>query len=641
MIANVNKLTLSKKFFLFGKYCLSAIVSSLMVFSCTLEEATVPDPCGCGEEREIIFSMNVPGINEATPQLRSIDLTQENTIKTIDLVAFRKEGGNTHFNYYYSGTLATGNTPGASSQSCRVKVRLADYEQEFVIITNAGTAVSDLVAKTTQSTAKEDFLANLVYTLPKAGDSWNAVSASNYTALPMWGETIATVDQSTDQLSVSLLRMLAKIDVQLDQTRLSQLRSIFKIKSVSVYNTNTNGRIAPNSAAVVRDNSNNVQVNAPSLPATPVKYLGPLVYKDFTAPGTPDVAMKGAIYTFETKQPDISKPLSALDATCVVIGGIYDKDTRETFYRVDFLKDEKFQDILRNHRYLVNIVSVTGSGYNDPDEAYRNQAVNMDVNILEWDENNMHDVTFDGQWYLSVSDDSISVSRDGEVDNELTVLTDYTSSVPSESGWHVVSITDDATGKDCTWVNVTPRQGAPNELKNVQITAEVNTTGKYRSATILFEAGRLRYPVKIYQSNISKPKIIINEWFPGTSNPIGSLITGDILFKIQSDGSTVPSVQGIRITIEPADVDEMIIYRKAIQGVKYAAFDFSPDITGLTVDTLTNVQRETMIGPHPGFDPAYLVTEPNYLREEEIIIEVTYGPYTITRSLILKHAYIR
>jgi len=374
------------------KLMLSAIAFSWVAFSCTDEANNGKTPNNfSGEEKEIIFSIKIPSINDATPQFRSIDLSQENTIKTIDLVAFHKDNTGSYFDYYYAGTLDPNNTAGASTQNCRVKVRIATYTQELVIITNGGTAVSDLVKSNNgQNTSKENFLAKLEYSLSKAGNTWNAVSASNYDAIPMWGETSATVTQSTTQLSASLLRMLAKIDVQLDPNNLAALRSVFKLKSINLYNTLTNGRIVPNSVNVQGDS-----VIAPTLPATPGKYVGPLLYdksSDFSAPGVVDVAMKGAIYLFETQAPNISEPFSPLDATCVIVGGLYDTDTAQSYYRVDFLKNGKFQDILRNHRYLVNITSVTGRGYSTVDEAYRNKAVNMNVNIIVWNDSNTYNV---------------------------------------------------------------------------------------------------------------------------------------------------------------------------------------------------------------------------------------------------------
>jgi len=565
-------------------------------------------------------------------------LSQENTIKTIDLVAFRKDNTGSYFNYYYPGTLDPNNTAGASTQNCIVKVRMASYEQELVVITNAGTRVSDLVNSVSgQTIYKEDFLAKLEYSLPKAGNTWNAVSASNFDALPMWGETSATVTNNTTQLSASLLRMMAKIDVQLDPTNLTALKSVFKLKSINLYNTLTNGRIVPNSANVQGDS-----VIAPSLPATPGKYLGPLLYdktSDFSAPGVVDVAMKGAIYLFETKAPADTSQLNALDATCVVVGGLYGSDTNPSYYRVDFLKGKNFQDILRNHRYLVNITSVTGRGYQTPDEAYRNKSVNMAVNVLVWNENSMTNVAFNGQWYLSVSSNDIDLSRSAETDStSLSVLTDYNPIGSATTGWYVKSITDSATNVNpAPWLAVTPMQGPPNTLKNVKIqTLSDNNTGKDRVATILFVAGQLEYPVTIRQTTIDRPTITINKTYQDASGTIflGDPVTNEIDFTFSVPGQPSPPFQNLQIRVTPSTI-RLTMYSTDVQGVMYSPFIFSPPLG--------------VVNTHPDGTYPVTVTPPmitqddlvgGSVREEQWILQATNGPYTVTKSIILLYGYV-
>ena len=125
----------------------------------------------------------------------------------------------------------------------------------------------------------------------------------------MWGESGAEkITGSTNSLSMAIpmLRMIAKINVQLDET-VSGLTNKFKMKSVHLYNTNTSGHVVPSIAAVKEEIRNTSQrylfVEEPTVPSDAVLSKGPIEYTDFTAPGTPDVAMKGAIYTFETKAP--------------------------------------------------------------------------------------------------------------------------------------------------------------------------------------------------------------------------------------------------------------------------------------------------------------------------------------------------
>ena len=637
----VCKLILPEKFILLGKYFLSVIAFSLVAFSCAEEEFGKDPDNFIGEEVEVVFSIDVPSVSDATPKLRSIGLAEENTIKTINLLAFRKDNTGSYFNYQYEGALAADNTPGTSSQKCRVKVRMANYEQELVMITNAGTLIGNIInSKDWADTPKETFLANLEYSLSENEIKWNVISASNYDALPMWGETSATITQNTNQLSISLLRMLAKIDIQLDEAKLNELKSVFKLKSVRLYNTNTKGRIVPNSANV-QQSGNNVSVTAPSLPSTPGKYLGPLIYQETSdfATGKIDEAMKGAIYTFETKAPDSTDPLGALDATSVVIGGIYGNDAAETFYRVDFQKDEKFQDILRNHCYLVNIVSVTGSGYETEDEAFHNRAVNMSTNILVWDENNMSDVIFDGQWYLSVSNHSIFVPRTKEInETDLFVKTDYNPIGPLSTGWYVESVIDSATKATATWLSVYPMSGPPNELENVKIeTLSDNNTSEIRTATIVFAAGRLRYPVTVSQTLIDRPTIAVNFWYSVGGDPIiGALVPDTLTFTFSDPtGSSTPPLHTIQITVLPATI-YLYLYRTDVPNIAYGRFGFNPDLTGV-ITTRADGTHVLSIMP-PLVTPADFVNGA-YLKEEELTLQAANGPYTVKQSIILKHVY--
>jgi hypothetical protein len=627
MMKKVYKLV--QKNAVWRKFCFPAVVFSILTFSCNEEELKQNPVDYSGEEQEIVFSMDLPAISNVTPQLRSIDQAQENTIKTIDLLAFRKDDSGSTFNYHYEGVLTSDNTTGEKEQKCKIKVRLAEYEQEFVIITNAGTIVKNAVTSSNgQSVSKDAFLAKLEYSLSGAGAKWNVISASNYDALPMWGETSTTVTQNTNHLSVSLLRMLAKIDIQLDESKLNDLKTVFKIKSVRLYNTHTKGLIVPNSANVQKSN-NGVSVTAPSLPVASGKYLGPLEYRDFSSPGIPDVAMKGAIYTFETKAPENNDPYGALQATCAVIGGVYGSDTSESFYRVDFQKDNNFMNILRNHRYLVNIVSVSGSGYSTPDEAFHNKAVNMDANILMWDESNMYEVVFDGQWYLSVSSDSIFISKEIQINMDLFVKTDYNPIQSQKTGWYIESINDLTTNTSCTWLTVSPMNGKPNELENVILRTKTdNTTGVIRYAKIIFAAGRLRYPVVVCQSTLPKASIQLS--FAGYG-----FDPEEIIFPITiGDYNTA-----IDFTVNwtPQDAD-LVVYKTTVQGIAYSLFDMAPDISGVNPGNNGQGLRSLVV-PHSRVSQMDIDNEPNYQRATKLVFSVSNGINTVEKSVVLKHVY--
>jgi uncharacterized protein (TIGR02145 family) len=310
----------------------------------------------------------------------------------------------------------------------------------------------------------------------------------------------------------------------LDET-VAGLSDKFKLKSVRLYNTCNKGRIVPRTD----DNTwinNHIALKA-SVPLTAAKQFGPLLYDDatdFSTPGTPDIAMKGAIYTFETQAATGNRG----DATCVVVGGYYDTDSHETYYRLDFLESDgtSFRDILRNHQYIVNIKSVKGRGHATPQEAFESKSVNMTVEILDWDEGGMGHIVFDGQFVLSVSQDEYTFSRDARTgnqgDNVLYVFTDYATTAPSpaQSGWYVEKITD-AAGTPVDWLTLTPALGVENNKTTVVFTFGENNTSAERSATVWIAAGRLRYPVTVTQSLTPDIGLSILDW---ASKPITELV---------------------------------------------------------------------------------------------------------------------
>lgn len=542
-----------------------------LVVSCISEEEIYPSESGGNQtDREVNFLIAVPyaaptGTQTGT-QSRAIGTDEENAIDNIYVLAFKVEYDQNSttiksetYDYSAIGIKSAANTEGASSQSFTVKVKVKDYDQRFVVITNAEEAVTAL---TTDPSAwvgenKAKMLANLKVSLGQTEDRWKVISASDYTAFPMWGESGAEkITGSTNSLSMAIpmLRMIAKINVQLDET-VSGLTNKFKMKSVHLYNTNTSGHVVPSIAAVKEEIRNTNQrylfVEEPTVPSDAVLSEGPIEYTDFTAPGTPDVAMKGAIYTFETKVPSND---DRMKATCLVIGGLYGTDTNETYYRVDFFeKDGKtLRDILRNYQYVVNITDVKGRGHESVDVAYKSKSVNMVAEILYWNEAGLGNNVFDGQNILSVSQDSYFFSRDAktskEEDNVLSIMTDYkTTATGGKSGWYVekiVDANDEAT--EVTWVNLSQRNGAADNPAEVFLTVEENKTTTERSAIIWIAAGRLRYQVKVTQSLTPALGIQVVD---GNNKPITELVFAGVN----------PAQQTFTVNWQPKDADLTVI----------------------------------------------------------------------------------
>lgn len=63
----------------------------------------------------------------------------------------------------------------------------------------------------------------------------------------------------------------------------------------------------------------------------------------------------------------------------IIVGGKYNGSQQESFYRVDFIRDDngKMMDILRNHAYQFTIRSVTDEGYSSAELAYTSKPINI------------------------------------------------------------------------------------------------------------------------------------------------------------------------------------------------------------------------------------------------------------------------
>ena len=120
------------------------------------------------------------------------------------------------------------------------------------------------------------------------------------------------------------------------------------------------------------------------------------------------------------------------NGVCLVIGGYYGigNTTEQTFYRVDFLTprsaagSQQYLPILRNHRYRINILKVSGPGFGTREEALQTRPTNLETSVNVWDETAVGDVVYDGQYMLGVSHRALTYYREAS-SQVLTVRTDH------------------------------------------------------------------------------------------------------------------------------------------------------------------------------------------------------------------------
>ncbi|GHU98965.1 hypothetical protein FACS1894159_02240 [Bacteroidia bacterium] len=598
---------------------LPALMLLLAAVSCTKEQPAG----GRGQqqgESDVLFSLEVPASQVGT---RSLTVADENNVQTIDVMLF---GASTGYRYTQAASVVTSLSP--TEKTFTVRLPIGTYD--VVIIANGRAAIQAGnfpvgAAKTTVMTALEHTLA--------AGTKWTS------NQIPMWGESTAVaIDASTSLTganSIKMTRMVAKVEVQLAAAAAGSGNSNFAITSVRLYNYNTAGKMVPN-LATGWDASNNM-ATAPHLAATPGKQKGPLVYTsadDPTATFFTAGSVTNTIYTFEASSGNVA---TRQQNTCVVVGGSYNGSGADThFYRMDFVKTVgsviTFLPLLRNHRYMFTVNSITGPGFPDPDEAFTAGPVNIDAEVIEWNEAGMNNVSFDGQNVLSVSKSQINLFSEAvtaeESHNSFYVFTDYTTTPPGTSGWTVEKIVD-ASNNPATWLTATPTSGPANTTDKVVLTHTTNSTGSPRTATVWIAAGRLRFPITVTQSTVAMLKLEIVD---SNGDPVSELV-----FESLADGTLNVNSASFTVRWAPQNTPVQVLnIAGSTSGGGLGATSGVP--ANGSYPGITAGQRSWTITPVK-FSSGDIAANPFITKETKLYFTINNGAASTTQSITVRQQY--
>lgn len=366
---------------------------------------------------------------------------------------------------------------------------------------------------------------------------------------PMWGRTgDFQVRSGADIGTIKLTRATARIDVGVNFLKnadgsytLSAMQAeglggdtYFALENLRVYRTPGQGRVAPDKDNW--DEVNQTALNATAFPAVeqdPVLYGSEMLTLHPNFPTGAEAAthkcFTRTVYVPEAENHGLESDASV----ALVVGGRFGSATAApTYYRVDIYqrsvdadgnplkptKDTRL-DILRNHAYVVNIISVAGPGTDTPEEALKSDHTNMTVEVLSWNQDDqLGDITTDGVYVLNVDKTYQEYYADGSA-VEFNVETDYDGELGT--GWTMEA---DATaqaavrfydnkGKEIKWGDPEwPSQGKNGSTRlRIGMTefyqAAGETNVKTREAVLTFKAGRMKVRVRLRQSSLEVVKI--------------------------------------------------------------------------------------------------------------------------------------
>ncbi len=419
--------------------------------------------------------------------------------------------------------------------------------QGLGIVVLANLSEAEKAREVTPGTKKTDILKTFEFSMNKDTDFSD-------TGLPMWGE-VTQVEVSQDAGAVPtlgkkihLLRAVARVDVGLnmsaldttdkdgdfDETASDLISTIVepagnsskKVKwtllETKFYNAASKGLVAP-----AKDNykldGDKLKATAPTLPQTPGKQ--DLAY---TAENS---LLKRVIYVPEVDNPDPeatqngnetdpTKDTKYMERPYLILKLQYDEvdDTNKvkaggasgtTFFRVDFLKrkDEEatatytYLPLLRNHRYKVDIHNIGGLGFDKEEDAKKGPSANIMYNVLVWDESEMSNVVYDGQYMLGVNDDKLTFYKDGGTFS-IKVQTSW------PKGFEVEGLPDWLEVESIKPTDETANKPTDEKLVTFKVKEPASVT-EPREGKAYIQAGRMRWNLEILQKDILDLRIEI------------------------------------------------------------------------------------------------------------------------------------
>lgn len=499
----------------------SALIITALVMllaSCIQEDISGDTIIKVDADATVTMTIDLPGGN--LPTTKAMSVAQEGEVKDVDILVFEPNGGK----YLYKAVGYDLINDTDSKKTFKAKLRTGSFD--LMILGNSSKAVGDVISMADITSKTRPELESLL--IEKTTDKWAADGSRPF---PMWGMvanlTIAADLSLTGEKAIKLNRMNARIDV----TVVDAVE--FELTSVHVYNWNSEGSIVPNQSTDAWD-AGAPKAKLPNVPSSSVKDASkPLIYKDA------EISAKGTereMYIFEALnlQANNIEPLPLTDRTCLVIGGKY-KEGEPTYYRVDFankISDKwVYLNVLRNHHYTVGITEVKGNGHTTPEEAFKSEPINIEANVVEWNDGGMGEVVFDGQNYLSISTRNSHFDQFGNTETTTITIKSNLTDLTFSDFVNTTTVGSDGEWKESpsgTWSNGHFTVKITGSGGEYTLTFEAKPTAKdeaKRKSTLKVSAGRLSASISLSQDEHMEYRLITSP------NPEHALMVGDKLHR--------------------------------------------------------------------------------------------------------------
>lgn len=388
---------------------------------------------------EQLISSNQPAISNAsqTPMFLRVSIPntysgagdalydKETVIHTLDMMVFER-GIGTNDDKYFVKSASEGTLIDPSTSKTRFQVLMPIGE---------GLRVHLFINCREQMKKKGFFNSpgkemNAMLTQLTVGGSLNE---GDQECLPMHGfmnDVNIRKESANTDITIPVLRSAAAAQIMVKATQADDEFTTgtlpnFDMRSFYVFFQADSGRVAPKYESYEAPKADNTTDKDITRSVKEVSLLEAPQVIDVKHPDSVfndnPVSVLPALYFYENKawSPtgyDLPNDATKYATTRLVVGGVYDNmkddegNPKQTYYRIDFVKADKVTDVLRNNKYIFSLESVSGPGYDTPEQAATGVPINITVNVIEWT-NNFGYILFDNENHFYAATKQVTFPR--------------------------------------------------------------------------------------------------------------------------------------------------------------------------------------------------------------------------------------
>lgn len=587
-----------------------------------------------GDQMAVLLSISTPATQK--PTTRSGE--QEEQIKEVSVLVFSQLSADTEYQFLYSVEGANISRPDGHTTTFTAMLKSSKNPVKLILIANASQTVAEKYpeAGDTETRVKE----KLVYKLDNGNGSPKLITGY----LPMYGEHLLSrldATQTNNNIQIKMLRSVARVDVYNNDAT-----GHFLLQSIQVFRPYNKLQLIPNKITV--NSGGSPKAESPSVPGQSTFYP-----TDFPMPQQNiinEVTSIEQIYLPEAPAPTTNKQVS--DATCLVVGGIYDDGislARTGYYRIDINPSEHpFGQILRNHRYMFVIQKVSTAGWETPEEAATNVSSGIIASVEPWDEHTT-DMYFDGEHHYGLSSRNITLHYQPNMKETISINTDLTGELLQWVDVNGNPINDDnpstSLSNDYFEVSLVEETNVNNKVqKYIQCyTKQENNNSSNHIGYVMIHVNRWKIMVTITQlsnKNSNKSVNILSTYSAGGIDYSSSKAMKAILDNHFGIGKTV-SLKKINYANIPLSINNTYLPNKLLmeQNILILGHNSRPEIKSAQriLDWLSGSKNRVLVLGFDWKDPG--VTDDSKEGHPEYAITTNYNILRLLREDVTPYWY--